>query len=47
MNLWPKLISFLSLPEVSLRVHAVWVCGTAVQNNPKAQKAVSNFFEPP
>ncbi|CAJ0861736.1 1201_t:CDS:10, partial [Entrophospora sp. SA101] len=39
MNLWPKLISFLSLPEVPLRILAVWVCGTAVQNNPKAQKA--------
>nr|CAG8529790.1 15076_t:CDS:10 [Entrophospora candida] len=33
------LISFLSLPEVPLRILAAWVCGTAVQNNPKAQKA--------
>ncbi|CAI2171208.1 12312_t:CDS:2 [Funneliformis geosporum] len=39
MNLWPKILSFLSFPEKSLRLHAVWVCGTAVQNNPKAQKA--------
>ncbi|CAG8492769.1 1402_t:CDS:2 [Funneliformis mosseae] len=39
MNLWPKILSFLSFPETSLRVHAVWVCGTAVQNNLKAQKA--------
>ncbi|CAG8455212.1 1709_t:CDS:2 [Acaulospora colombiana] len=39
MNLWPKIISFLAFPEVSLRKHALWVCGTAVQNNPQAQKA--------
>ncbi|CAG8525463.1 9900_t:CDS:10 [Ambispora gerdemannii] len=39
MNLWPKLISFVSLPDTSLRVQALWVCGTAVQNNLKAQKA--------
>jgi hsp70-interacting protein len=43
MNLWPKLLSFLSLPETSLRVHAVWVCGTAIQNNIRAQKAVSSI----
>lgn len=40
MNLWPKLISFLSFPETTLREYAAWVCGTAVQNNPQAQKAV-------
>ncbi|CAG8460477.1 2084_t:CDS:2 [Ambispora leptoticha] len=39
MNLWPKLISFLSFAETSLRIQALWVCGTAVQNNIKAQKA--------
>ncbi|KAF0440410.1 armadillo-type protein [Gigaspora margarita] len=42
MNLWPQILSFLSLPEASLRTQVIWVCGTAVQNNPKAQKA---FFE--
>jgi len=41
MNLWPKLLSFLSLAETTLRNHAIWVCGTAVQNNIKAQKAFS------
>ncbi|CAG8730291.1 9258_t:CDS:2 [Dentiscutata erythropus] len=41
MNLWPQILSFLSLPEASLRTQALWVCGTAVQNNPKAQKAFS------
>src|SRR2546421_12609899 len=45
MNLWPKLISFLSFPEISLKMHAIWVCGTAIQNNPRAQKAVR--FTPP
>ncbi|KAG9295117.1 hypothetical protein G9A89_006098 [Geosiphon pyriformis] len=39
MKLWPQIISFLSLPVASLRVHALWVCGTAVQNNIRAQKA--------
>ncbi|RHZ56057.1 hypothetical protein Glove_406g48 [Diversispora epigaea] len=39
MNLWPQIISFLSFSEVSLRKYAIWVCGTAVQNNPQAQKA--------
>ncbi|CAG8541039.1 10574_t:CDS:2 [Racocetra persica] len=41
LNLWPQILSFLSLPEASLRTQALWVCGTAVQNNPKAQKAFS------
>ncbi|GBC02951.1 hypothetical protein RclHR1_00490037 [Rhizophagus clarus] len=39
MNLWPKLLSFLSFSEHTLRKHAVWVCGTAIQNNIRAQKA--------
>ncbi|CAG8477764.1 14313_t:CDS:10 [Acaulospora morrowiae] len=42
MNLWPKILSFLSLPEASLRKHAIWVCGTAVQNNIRAQKAFTD-----
>jgi hypothetical protein len=43
MNLWPTIISFLSLPEETLRLHATWVCGTATQNNPRAQEAVSDI----
>ncbi|CAG8434104.1 5298_t:CDS:2 [Diversispora eburnea] len=39
MNLWPQIISFLSFSEVSLRKYAIWVCGTAVQNNSQTQKA--------
>ncbi|CAG8487678.1 8425_t:CDS:10 [Paraglomus occultum] len=39
MNLWPKILSFFDFKEKSLRLYAAWVCGTAVQNNPRAQKA--------
>ncbi|CAB4396649.1 unnamed protein product [Rhizophagus irregularis] len=39
MGLWPKILSFISFSETSLRKHAVWVCGTAIQNNIRAQKA--------
>jgi len=39
MNLWPSILSLLSSPEPSLRKGAAWVCGTAVQNNIKAQQA--------
>lgn len=47
MNLWPKILSFLSFSETSLRKHAVWVCGTAIQNNIRAQKAVSLLLKQP
>ncbi|RUS19624.1 hypothetical protein BC937DRAFT_87186 [Endogone sp. FLAS-F59071] len=40
MKLWPPILSLLSSPEPSLRKGAAWVCGTAVQNNIKAQQAV-------
>ncbi|CAG8572684.1 11364_t:CDS:2 [Paraglomus brasilianum] len=39
MNLWPKILSFFDFKEKSLRLYTAWVCGTAVQNNPRAQKA--------
>ncbi|RUS28049.1 hypothetical protein BC938DRAFT_482402 [Jimgerdemannia flammicorona] len=39
MKLWPSILSLLSSPEPSLRKGAAWVCGTALQNNIKAQRA--------
>lgn len=47
MGLWPKILSFISFSETSLRKHAVWVCGTAIQNNIRAQKAVSSLLKQP
>lgn len=41
MNLWPAIIAQLSNKEVEIRKGTAWVCGTAVQNNPKSQVAVS------
>lgn len=41
MNLWPALLGQLTAPEPEIRKGVAWVCGTAVQNNPKAQTAVS------
>ncbi|CDS11362.1 hypothetical protein LRAMOSA03625 [Lichtheimia ramosa] len=39
MNLWPALLGQLTAPEPEIRKGVAWVCGTAVQNNPKAQTA--------
>ncbi|KAL7412239.1 nucleotide exchange factor Fes1-domain-containing protein [Mrakia frigida] len=40
IGLWPPLVALLSSPSDLIRQTASWVCGTAVQNNPKAQEAV-------
>jgi len=42
MNLWPAIIAQLSNKEVEIRKGTAWVCGTAVQNNPKSQVAFLN-----
>ncbi|KAK9763226.1 hsp70 nucleotide exchange factor fes1 [Basidiobolus ranarum] len=39
LRLWKPLLEVLDSPHPSLRMNAAWVCGTALQNNPKAQKA--------
>ena len=41
MKLWPPLLSQLNAEEPEIRKGVAWVCGTAMQNNPKAQEAVS------
>lgn len=40
MKLWPAIIAQLNNEHAEIRKGVAWVCGTAVQNNPKAQKAV-------
>ncbi|KAI7848666.1 armadillo-type protein [Circinella umbellata] len=39
MKLWPPLLSQLNAEEPEIRKGVAWVCGTAMQNNPKAQEA--------
>ncbi|KAI7900277.1 armadillo-type protein [Cokeromyces recurvatus] len=39
MKLWPAIIKQLEAKEPEVRKGVAWVCGTAVQNNPQAQKA--------
>lgn len=40
MKLWPAIIEQLEAKEAGVRKGCAWVCGTAVQNNPEAQKAL-------
>ncbi|CAO3696774.1 unnamed protein product [Umbelopsis ramanniana] len=48
MKLWPAIIAQLNNEHAEIRKGVAWVCGTAVQNNPKAQKALldNNGLEP-
>ncbi|KAG2179899.1 hypothetical protein INT43_003685, partial [Umbelopsis isabellina] len=48
MNLWPAIIEQLNNEHAEVRKGSAWVCGTAVQNNPKAQEAFlkNNGLEP-
>ncbi|KAG2211031.1 hypothetical protein INT46_010938 [Mucor plumbeus] len=39
MKLWPAIIKQLDHEAPEIRKGTAWVCGTAVQNNPEAQKA--------
>jgi hypothetical protein len=43
LKLWQPLVSLLNSPESStnIKVQLLWVIGTAIQNNPAAQDAVS------
>ena len=46
--MWKPLHELLTSPSSSdaIKMHTVWVIGTAVQNNPSAQNAVSNIYIP-
>jgi hsp70-interacting protein len=39
MKLWPAIIKQLEAEAPEIRKGSAWVCGTAVHNNPEAQKA--------
>ncbi|KAF9287963.1 hsp70 nucleotide exchange factor fes1 [Mortierella alpina] len=39
MKMWPPILEELKNPNPKFREQAAWVCGTATQNNPKAQSA--------
>lgn len=39
MSLWPSIIAQLTAEAPQVRKGVAWVCGTAVHNNPEAQKA--------
>ena len=41
LGLWTPLVALLAHDEAELRAMAAWCCGTAVQNNEKAQERVS------
>jgi hypothetical protein len=41
LKMWPRLLAFFDAPEEELRVGALWIAGTSVQNNPKAKVAAS------
>ena len=40
LGMWGPLQDLLGSPSDDMKVQALWVIGTAVQNNPAAQKAV-------
>lgn len=40
MKMWPPILEELKNTNPKYREQAAWVCGTATQNNPKAQAAV-------
>ncbi|KAG0364003.1 hsp70 nucleotide exchange factor fes1 [Podila minutissima] len=42
MKMWPPILEELKNPNPKFREQAAWVCGTATQNNPKAQAAFMN-----
>ncbi|PVU90277.1 hypothetical protein BB559_000109 [Furculomyces boomerangus] len=42
LGLWPRIIAQLESTETEMRLGALWVIGTAVQHNPKAQAAFSS-----
>jgi hsp70-interacting protein len=41
LGLWMPLVKLLEHDEPEIRKYAAWCCGTAVQNNEKAQERVS------
>jgi len=42
LGMWEPLQGLLASPSDDVKVQALWVIGTAVQNNPAAQKALNH-----
>lgn len=42
LRMWEPLLALLDSPEDGIVAHTCWIVGTAVQNNLKAQAAVSH-----
>lgn len=42
--MWEPLQDLLGSPSEDMKVQALWVIGTALQNNPAAQKAVRSII---
>lgn len=40
LNMWTPLLSLLGSPSDPIVVNTLWILGTAVQNNPRAQSDV-------
>lgn len=43
LGIWEPLQDLLSSSSEDMKIQALWVIGTAVQNNPAAQKAVRSI----
>ncbi|KDQ16580.1 hypothetical protein BOTBODRAFT_107021 [Botryobasidium botryosum FD-172 SS1] len=43
LKMWEPIISLVSSPSDAIRLNALWVLGTAIQNNPKAQSAFMSY----
>lgn len=41
MKMWEPLLELARSPVVGVQRHAIWIVGTAVQNNPTAQAEAS------
>ena len=44
LGMWELLQGLLATPSDDIKVQALWVIGTAMQNNPTAQRAVRFTF---
>lgn len=47
LRMWEPLQGLLASSSNDIKVQALWVIGTAMQNNPAAQKAVRSSLLPP
>lgn len=46
MNMWEPLIGLLDSSSETITLNTLWILGTAIQNNPKAQEDVGYRASP-